>query len=174
MLDRLDEIFRAHGAHVTRQRSIRIAGSDWLDRVTAAMAALRSRPARRGRRPGRRSTSRTCCPAARLPPSDVLIWTLDGARLVVRPSGTEPKLKSYAEAVVRSCRTATMWATARAEASAVVDEVLAAATRSSPLTASDRERWHAAVALTRSRCSGRAEEAVAGVAEARDDVGAGR
>jgi phosphomannomutase len=36
----------------------------------------------------------------RLPPSDVLIWTLAGARLVVRPSGTEPKVKCYAEAVV--------------------------------------------------------------------------
>ena len=34
----------------------------------------------------------------RLPPSDVLIFTLEGARLVIRPSGTEPKLKCYLEA----------------------------------------------------------------------------
>jgi phosphomannomutase len=34
-----------------------------------------------------------------LPPSDVVRLHLDGARLIVRPSGTEPKLKAYIEAV---------------------------------------------------------------------------
>ena len=36
-----------------------------------------------------------------LPPTDALVLELDGrVRLVMRPSGTEPKLKLYGEAVV--------------------------------------------------------------------------
>ena len=65
-------------------------------------------------------------PGGRLPPSDVLIFTLDGARLVVRPSGTEPKCKCYAEAVVGVPDGGDVGA-ARAEASAIVDELLDAA-----------------------------------------------
>ncbi|NEB75475.1 phospho-sugar mutase, partial [Streptomyces sp. SID14478] len=38
--------------------------------------------------------------AGGLPPTDGLRYTLDGARVVVRPSGTEPKLKCYLEVVV--------------------------------------------------------------------------
>ncbi len=34
-----------------------------------------------------------------LPDSDVLRWTFEGGRVVVRPSGTEPKLKAYLEVV---------------------------------------------------------------------------
>jgi len=36
----------------------------------------------------------------RLPPTDGVALRGGGVRLIVRPSGTEPKLKCYAEAVV--------------------------------------------------------------------------
>ena len=41
-----------------------------------------------------------------LPPADVLTYRLEGARVVVRPSGTEPKIKAYLE-VVETSRTGT-------------------------------------------------------------------
>jgi phosphomannomutase len=59
----------------------------------------------------------------RLPPSDVLLWTFEGGRVVVRPSGTEPKLKSYAESVVPVGADGDL-AAARAEARARVDALL--------------------------------------------------
>lgn len=123
--DRLAEIFRAHGVHVTRQRSLRIAGADWLDRVTATMASVRATPPTSVA--GRAVVEvEDLLEGCRLPPSDVLIWTLDGARLVVRPSGTEPKLKCYAETVIPVAEGGDVWAT-RAAADAVVDDVLAGA-----------------------------------------------
>jgi phosphomannomutase len=125
LLERLDQIFRAHGAHVTRQRSIRVDGDDWLHRVTQAMSALRATPPSKV---GERAVLAVedLLPGGRLPSSDVLVWTLDGARLVVRPSGTEPKCKCYAEAVVGVPDGGDVRG-ARTEASQVVDEVLAAA-----------------------------------------------
>jgi phosphomannomutase len=123
--ERLAEIFRAHGVHVTRQRSMRIEGSDWLDRVTAAMASLRATPPTEVA--GRAVTGvEDLLAGTRLPPSDVLVWTLDGARVVLRPSGTEPKLKCYAEVVLPVADGEDVWAV-RARASASVDEVLDAA-----------------------------------------------
>jgi len=125
-LDRLYEIFQAHGAHVTRQRSQRIGGIDWLERITAAMADLRARPPTDV---GGRAVLdvEDLLGGSRLPPSDVLIYSLDGARLVIRPSGTEPKCKCYAEVVVPVVG-GTHAASAREVGSAAVDDVLAAAT----------------------------------------------
>jgi len=125
VLDRLAEIFRTHGAYVTRQRALRLEGADWLDRVTAAMAALRARaPETVAER--RVESVEDLLPGGRLPSSDVLIFTLDGARLVIRPSGTEAKVKCYAEAVEVVAPGDDVWVS-RARASATVDDVLDAA-----------------------------------------------
>ena len=126
LLDGLEEIFRRHGVHVTRQRSIRLSGADWLTRVTTAMAAVRADPpATLAGRVLLHVEDLSLTPTRFPVPSDVLIWTIEGARVVLRPSGTEPKLKTYAEAVVPLSATDDL-ATARLRADTVVDEVLAA------------------------------------------------
>ena len=106
VLDVLDDLARAHGVHLTGQWSVRVAGADGAARLAAAMAALRSDPP--ADLAGHRVTSITDLvdgDAARgFPPSNVLTLRLDlgagaTARIVVRPSGTEPKLKCYLEVV---------------------------------------------------------------------------
>ena len=97
--DRLDDLHRRHGVHATAARSRRVTGGEWLAQVTAAMDALRSTPPTElAGRPI--DTVEDLLPGHRLPSSDVLIWTVPGGRAVLRPSGTEPKVKCYAEAVV--------------------------------------------------------------------------
>jgi phosphomannomutase len=51
-----------------------------------------------------------------LPPSDVVRLHLEGARVIVRPSGTEPKLKAYIEVVEELGRRSLGDAKARAKA----------------------------------------------------------
>ena len=121
LADRLDDLARRHGAHVARQRSIRVRGGDWMARVTAAMTAVRSTPPVEVA--GRAVLGvEDLAVAERFPvSSDVLVWTLEGARAIVRPSGTEPKLKCYAEAVVPVDGSVDA---ARQRATEIVDEVL--------------------------------------------------
>jgi phosphomannomutase len=93
LLDALDALEAAHGVHLTAQDSVATATP------ALAMARLRaSAPAELG---GARVDTVTDLTGgtADLPSADVLIYQLDGARVVVRPSGTEPKLKVYFEVV---------------------------------------------------------------------------
>jgi phosphomannomutase len=100
--DRLDALARVHGVHITEQISTVLPGLDGRARIEAAMAGLRDQPPSRigGLTVERaRDLSGSDAEAAGLPRSDVLTYWLDGgSRLVVRPSGTEPKLKCYIEA----------------------------------------------------------------------------
>jgi phosphomannomutase len=96
--DRLDEIARAYGMHATDQLSVRVSD---LDLIAAAMRRLRaSPPAVLGGLAVETVDDLAEAPAD-LPPTDGLRYRLaEGGRVVVRPSGTEPKLKCYLEVVV--------------------------------------------------------------------------
>jgi phosphomannomutase len=97
--DRLAELARRHGLHATVGFSLRLgSGSEGAARASAAVAKVRtSPPAVLG---GRRVISVEDLADRPAPTTDALIWSLDdGGRVVLRPSGTEPKLKVYVEVV---------------------------------------------------------------------------
>ncbi|WP_375480113.1 phospho-sugar mutase [uncultured Jatrophihabitans sp.] len=89
LLDRLAELAARHGRHLTDQISIRV---DDLSVIADAMASLRASP------PGRLLDADVAAEDL-MPAADVLRWRWPGGRVVVRPSGTEPKLKAYLEVV---------------------------------------------------------------------------
>ncbi len=95
---RLDELAAAHGVHLTRQRSIRFEGLDGPERMADRVERLRSDPPTDV---GGVAVTRVedLAEGERLPPTDAVIFWGDGLRVVVRPSGTEPKLKAYVEVV---------------------------------------------------------------------------
>jgi phosphomannomutase len=111
LCDALDELHLRHGVHVSGQRSVGLPGADGRQRMQQAMAALRRSPpaalagcavlAVRDVLAGTRTPTGGAPTALTLPRSDVLGFELQGGhRVHIRPSGTEPKLKIYAEAVV--------------------------------------------------------------------------
>ncbi|MFE5395072.1 phospho-sugar mutase [Streptomyces sp. NPDC056568] len=97
LLDLLDDLAVEHGLHATDQLSVRVED---LSVIAAAMHRLREQPPTRlAGLPVTRAEDLTRGTES-LPPTDGLRYTLDGARVIVRPSGTEPKLKCYLEVVV--------------------------------------------------------------------------
>jgi phosphomannomutase len=98
LLDALDDLARRHGVHGTDQLALRV---DDLALIAAAMTRLRAAPPQRLGGSLVTSMEDLLDPGTRLPPTDGLrLRTADGVRVVVRPSGTEPKLKCYLESVV--------------------------------------------------------------------------
>ncbi|WP_354027119.1 phospho-sugar mutase [Curtobacterium oceanosedimentum] len=95
--DQLDAFAAEFGAFASGQVSTRV---DDLSRIGEVMASLRSSaPSSLG---GRAVVSVTDYSdgASGFPPSDILRYDLDGgARVIVRPSGTEPKVKVYIDTV---------------------------------------------------------------------------
>ncbi len=95
--DVLDDLARRFGLHATSQLSVRVSD---LALITEAMARLRAYPpASIGGRDVLDMVD-LAAGADGLPPTDGLRFTLADARVIVRPSGTEPKLKCYLQVVV--------------------------------------------------------------------------
>jgi phosphomannomutase len=105
LLDRWDALEARHGVHLTAQVLLPARSpAGIMDRLRAGSPAeLAGQPVigADDLSGGRGGGSRGAGPGAGvpLPPADVLTYRLPGARVVVRPSGTEPKLKAYLEVV---------------------------------------------------------------------------
>ncbi len=97
--DRLDALAEEHGLHATRPLTLRFDDEDGLARIATRMAAVRQDPPTTL---GGRDVEglRDLLDDPDLPETDALLFSLGGgARVVMRPSGTEPKLKCYLEVV---------------------------------------------------------------------------
>ncbi|MBQ0925083.1 phospho-sugar mutase [Saccharopolyspora endophytica] len=90
LLDLLDELSTEHGVHQTGQVSVRVTDLAVIPRI---MERLRGEPPQE--LAGTAVRTRDL-----LPDTDALVVTGDGGlRVVIRPSGTEPKLKCYLQVV---------------------------------------------------------------------------
>ena len=113
LADRLDEIAQQHGVHATSQLSVRVQD---LGVITDAMARLRADPPQ-ALAGDPVEVVDLAAGTEDLPPTDAVLLSGAHVKVVVRPSGTEPKLKCYLEA--RRDPTADLGA-ARAEAATVL------------------------------------------------------
>jgi len=95
--DLLDEVWLRHGFHATEQISIRVAD---MGAITALLAGLRSNPPQEIAGRAVESIDDLAAPTDGLPPTDGLrLWLSGGVRIIIRPSGTEAKLKCYIEVI---------------------------------------------------------------------------
>lgn len=98
LVGRLDEIETRFGVHATLQVAVRVEGEDAHAKITAAVDALRDEPPESL---GALAVSEVVDLAAGwhgLAPTEGVILVLgDRGRVVVRTSGTEPKVKAYLE-----------------------------------------------------------------------------
>ncbi len=98
VLDHLEDIYRRVGVFVTEQVSLTMPGSEGLAAIAEMMARLRGTPVTTIGTHTVTAAIDLAAGADGLPPSNVLIYRLTGGhRVIMRPSGTEPKLKSYYE-----------------------------------------------------------------------------
>lgn len=96
--DTLDDLARVHGLHATDQLAARV--TDLAD-IARAMDRLRSTPPTTLGGLAVEQVDDLAVGTSTLPPTEGLRYRLaEGARVIVRPSGTEPKIKCYLEAVV--------------------------------------------------------------------------
>ena len=105
LADAIRALYEKHGYTCCAVKSFAFEGEGGMERMAAVMDSLRAAPP--AEIAGRAVTGRTDYQtgegvALELPRSNVLEYRMDGAKLIVRPSGTEPKIKVYLSARAES------------------------------------------------------------------------
>ena len=94
--DKLEEIYREYGYYHNFLKSFEFPGSSGFEKMQDIMASLRNDPLTKINDVEIEKCNDYSSGIEGLPKSDVLKYYLkDGSTIVVRPSGTEPKLKMY-------------------------------------------------------------------------------
>ena len=94
---RLEEIYKEYGRYLNKVDSFEFPGLSGMDKMAGIMNELRTNPPKdfAGKRVVK-VMDYTKPEETGLPAANVLIYSLDdGSTVVVRPSGTEPKIKAY-------------------------------------------------------------------------------
>ncbi len=98
--DLLNQVWERHGFHGTEQISIRVSD---MSAITRLLAGLRQNPPKEIAGRAVESIDDLAAPQDGLPPTDGLrIWLAGGIRIIVRPSGTEAKMKCYIEVITKT------------------------------------------------------------------------
>ncbi len=94
---RLEEIYAEYGRYLNKVDSFEFPGLSGMDKMSGIMKALRENPPAEFAGIAVKSVADYSEPEKTgLPKANVLIYALeDGSTVIVRPSGTEPKIKTY-------------------------------------------------------------------------------
>jgi phosphomannomutase len=104
LLDLLDEVWARDGFHGTEQISIRVSD---MTKISQLLTQLRQNPPSEIAGYKVSVIDDLAAPKDGLPPTDGLrIWLDGGVRIIIRPSGTEAKLKCYIEVITKDAKSA--------------------------------------------------------------------
>ena len=98
LLDALDDIYAQHGRHATAQLSVRMTE---IEAIKAAVQRLREHPPTELAGRAVVAVDDLAKGVDGLPPTDGVRLRMHDGHVIVRPSGTEPKLKCYLEYIDR-------------------------------------------------------------------------
>ena len=95
--ERLEEIYAKYGRYLNKVDSFEFPGLSGMDKMAGIMASLRAKPpVEIGGYKVVKVTDYENTAETGLPAANVLVYALEGgATVIVRPSGTEPKIKTY-------------------------------------------------------------------------------
>ena len=99
VVDRLHDLWVRHGVHVTGQITHRFEGSEGADVMMQIMNLIRQNPPQKIGSCDVEAVTDFLSQESGLPPTNAIALETGQSRVVVRPSGTEPLIKIYAEVV---------------------------------------------------------------------------